>query len=155
MVKLHFNGLVQEGRSSIANALELHLSCTDPLISSVEITLFWLIIAAWGLVSNFQCKGLFIISIFNRGQFWPSSPASVCVCVCPWVSLKLVHTITCDLFNIGSPNLNQRCKTPWLGSLLFWEAINLEPHCFTVSTLCVYWSKQLRVIWLLTSLLLD
>ena len=28
----HFDGLVQERRNSIANALELRLSCTDPSI---------------------------------------------------------------------------------------------------------------------------
>ena len=28
----HFEGLVQERRNSIANALELRLSCTNPLI---------------------------------------------------------------------------------------------------------------------------
>ena len=31
--RTHCNGLVQERRNSIANALELCLSCTDPLIS--------------------------------------------------------------------------------------------------------------------------
>ena len=39
--KTHIDGLVQERRNSIANALELWLSCTDPLIlciiSSVSI----------------------------------------------------------------------------------------------------------------------
>ena len=29
---LYFDGLVQERRNSIANALELHLSCTNPMI---------------------------------------------------------------------------------------------------------------------------
>ena len=29
---LHYDGLVQERRNSIANALELHLSCTTPSI---------------------------------------------------------------------------------------------------------------------------
>ena len=31
-LKSHIDGLVQERRNSIANALELHLSCTKPLI---------------------------------------------------------------------------------------------------------------------------
>ena len=30
--KVHIDGLVHERRNSIANALELHLSCTKPLI---------------------------------------------------------------------------------------------------------------------------
>ena len=32
----HFDGLVQERRISIANALELHLSCTNPLICALD-----------------------------------------------------------------------------------------------------------------------
>ena len=32
---VYFNGLVQERRNSIANALELRLSCTNPLIESL------------------------------------------------------------------------------------------------------------------------
>ena len=52
-----------------------------------------------------------------------SSPASVCVCPCVcvslWVNHLLVHAITRDPFKLGSPNLDQRCKRPWLRSLLF------------------------------------
>ena len=32
LLNYHFNGLLQERCNSIANALELHLSCTNPLI---------------------------------------------------------------------------------------------------------------------------
>ena len=57
-----------------------------------------------------------------------SLPASVCVSVC--VSLcgnhLLVRAITWDPFKLGSPNLDQRCKRPWLRSLLFWGAIDLD-----------------------------
>ena len=81
--------------------------------------------------------------------FRPSSHWSVSFCVClsiclslclssnwPWSSksnfnikvklytihsLWLVHAITHPLFTLGSPNLDQRCKTPWSRSLLFWE----------------------------------
>ena len=42
-------------------------------------------------------------------------PAFVCI----YVNHKFVCTITCDLFSIGSLNLNQKWKTPWLRSLLF------------------------------------
>ena len=34
ILKIHFDGLVQERRNSIANALELHLSCTKPSLYS-------------------------------------------------------------------------------------------------------------------------
>ena len=55
-----------------------------------------------------------------------SSPASVCVSVCVCVNHLLVRAITWDLFKLGSPNLDQRCKRPWLRSLLFWGAIDLD-----------------------------
>ena len=55
-----------------------------------------------------------------------SSPASVCVSVCVCVNHLLVRAITWDPFKLGSPNLDQRCKRPWLRSLLFWGAIDLD-----------------------------
>ena len=44
-----------------------------------------------------------------------SSPASVCLSVCPCVCINhmLVCTITPQPFKLESPNLDQRCKTPW------------------------------------------
>ena len=67
-------------------------------------------------------------------QFWPSGIVITCVSVCVrvyvFVSLcvnhLLVRTITRDPFKLESPNLDQRCKRPWLGSLLFWRAIDLD-----------------------------
>ena len=74
--------------------------------------------------------------IFTRGQFWPSGIviACVCVCVCPCVCVcvslcvnhLLVRAITRDPFKLGSPNLDQRCKRPWLRSLLFLGVIDLD-----------------------------
>ena len=68
---------------------------------------------------------------FNRGQFWP--PGIVVACVCPSVRrsvqpsvTKFVGAITRDLFKLGSPNLDQRCKRPWLRSLLYFGAIDLD-----------------------------
>ena len=34
--------------------------------------------------------------------------------------------ITHQPFKPGSPNLDHMCKAPWLRSLLFWEAIDLD-----------------------------
>ena len=72
---------------------------------------------------------------FTRGQFWPSGIVVACVClsVCPSVRPSvcvygkhvLVRTITHDTFKVGSPNLDHRCKRPWLRSLLFWEVFDL------------------------------
>ena len=41
------------------------------------------------------------------------------VCVRPCVIHKLVRVITHHPFQLGSPNLDQRCKRPWLRSLIF------------------------------------
>ena len=44
----------------------------------------------------------------------------VCVCVSVWVSIFLVRAITQGQLKLGSSNLDQRCKTPMLSSVLFW-----------------------------------
>ena len=60
---------------------------------------------------------------FTQGQFWPSGIVVACMwlCVCVHVSVnhEFVRTITHQPFKLGSPNLDQRCKRPWLRSLLF------------------------------------
>ena len=67
-------------------------------------------------------------------MFWPSGIdcrclpfgcVSVCVCVraCVCINHLLVRAITRVSFKLGSPNVNQRCKTPWLKSLF--EQLNL------------------------------
>ena len=48
------------------------------------------------------------------------------VCVCLSVNHKLVRAIIHQPFKLGSPNLVQRSKTPWLRSLLFFGAIDLD-----------------------------
>ena len=57
-----------------------------------------------------------------------SSPASVglCVCMCVCINHELVRTITHRPFKLGSPNLDQRCKTPWFRSLLFLGMLDLD-----------------------------
>ena len=42
----------------------------------------------------------------------------------PCVNHLLVRALTRDPFKLGSPNLNHRCKRPWLRSLLFWGVID-------------------------------
>ena len=51
---------------------------------------------------------------------------SVCVSVRPCVNHELVRAITCHPFKLESPNLDHKCKTPWLRSLLFLGLIDLE-----------------------------
>ena len=48
-----------------------------------------------------------------------SLPACMYVCVRLSVNHKFVRTITHQPFKLGSPNLDQRCKRPWLRALLF------------------------------------
>ena len=52
----------------------------------------------------------------------------VCMCVCVPVSVnhELVRAIIHQPFKLGSPNLDQRCKRPWLRSLFFCGAIDLD-----------------------------
>ena len=52
----------------------------------------------------------------------------VCVCVCVRVSVnhEFVREITHQLFKLGSPNLDQRCKRPWLRALLFCGMIDRD-----------------------------
>ena len=66
--------------------------------------------------------------VFTRGQFLPSGivVACVCVCVCLCVNHLLFRAITRDPLKLGSPNLDQRCKRPWLRSLLFCGLIDLD-----------------------------
>ena len=53
---------------------------------------------------------------------------SVCVCpsVCVSVNPELVCTINHHAFKLEPLNLDKRCKTTWLRSLLFWGAIDLD-----------------------------
>ena len=74
--------------------------------------------------------------LFTRGQFWPSGIVVACVCVCVHVCVSVclcvnhdfVHVITLHPFKLESPNLEHRCKTPWLRSLLFCGVIDLDLH---------------------------
>ena len=70
-------------------------------------------------------------TLFTRGQFWPSGFVVACVCpsVRPSVRLsitKFVRAITHQLFKLVPPNLDQRCKRPWLRSLLFCGTIDRD-----------------------------
>ena len=51
---------------------------------------------------------------------------SVCVCVSVSITCLSAHAITRDPFKLGSPNLDQRYKRPWLRSQSFWGAIDLD-----------------------------
>ena len=48
----------------------------------------------------------------------------MCVYVCVSVNHELVRAIIHQPFKLGSPNLDQRCRRPWLRSLLFCGVID-------------------------------
>ena len=70
-------------------------------------------------VKNFsQKKKKFLFLPEASFGLWVFSlPASVCLSVYVCINHLFVRTITHQLFKLGSPNLNHRCKTPWLRSL--------------------------------------
>ena len=74
----------------------------------------------------FPCVNGISTIFITRGQFWPPGIVVACVCVCVCINHFFVRTITRHLFKLGSPNSVQRSKTPWLRSLLFWGAIDLD-----------------------------
>ena len=71
----------------------------------------------------------FSSSFITQGQFWPSGIVVACVCLdirvsaCVCINHLFVRALTRNPFKLGSPNLDQGCKTPWLRSLLFWGVI--------------------------------
>ena len=75
---------------------------------------------------QYQNHGFVSIWVFTRGQYWPSGIVVACVCVyvCLSVNHEFVRAIIHQPFKLGSPNLDQRCKRPWLRSLLFCGVID-------------------------------
>ena len=72
-----------------------------------------------------------IVSSFSRRSvlaFGYCSCLRLSVCVSVRVCGKhlLVRTITHHPFNLGSPNLDHRCKRPWLRSQLFCGVIDID-----------------------------
>ena len=65
-------------------------------------------------------------NVFTRGQFWLSGIVVACVCVCVSINHGFVRAITHQPFKLGSPNLDQMCKRPWLRALLFCGMIDRD-----------------------------
>ena len=72
----------------------------------------------------FHCKDAILQLLLPEASFG-LRVLSLPLSVRPSVT-KFVRAITHHPFKLGSPNLDQRCKTPWLRSLLFLGAINLD-----------------------------
>ena len=75
-------------------------------------------------------KSVMFLPEASFGLLGLSLPAS-CLCVCVHLSVrpsitKLVCAMTHDPLKLGSWNLDQRCKTAWLRSLLLFGTIDLD-----------------------------
>ena len=121
-VFLRTHKLVEEGHTQVSNYTCTKTSVRAPhwRLSASQITWF----AIWTtwihlLPYPFLPEASFGLRVL-------SSPASVGLCVCVCINHELVRTITHRPFKLGSPNLDQRCKTPWFGSLLFLGMIDLD-----------------------------
>ena len=81
-----------------------------------------------------QSRSMSIVMNSTNAAFYPRPVLAfgycrclrVCVCVCLSVNHQLVRAVTHQPFKLKSPNLDQRCKRPWLRSLLFSGMIDLE-----------------------------
>ena len=62
------------------------------------------------------CKKPFYLRPVLPFGYWRCLRVYVCVCVCVRVSVdhEFVRAITHQPLKLGSPNLDQRCKRPWL-----------------------------------------
>ena len=102
------------------------------LVSSLDIavvSLFETYYAIWfhgsqqdqGMSKHIIDSFVVLLPEASFGLWVLSSPASVCLLVCPYVCINhlLVRPITHQLFKLESPNSDQRCKAPWLRCLKF------------------------------------
>ena len=69
---------------------------------------------------------IFINFIFTWGQFWPSGIVASCVCLCVCPSVRQSHACPRDNSSPVSARITkfERCKRPWLRSLLFCGTID-------------------------------
>ena len=100
------------------DVVELFEKCAFDLRDTQGIALIEIITGdfLWWILLPKASFGLRVLSL----------PASVSVCVRPCVNHKLVRAITHHQFQLGSPNLDQRCKSPRLRSLLFCGTIDRD-----------------------------
>ena len=110
---------------------EWDITVIQPISSTSTSELFRIaLVDIWIDLYLIKFQFLAILCVFTRGQFWPLGvvDAWVCLCVCVrlCVNHKLVRAITHHPFQLGSPNLDQRCKRPWLRSLLFSGTIDRD-----------------------------
>ena len=142
-------------RTIIYVILHLFIICNDlwcqlPFFTRGQ---FWPsgIVVACVCVSVSLCVNHLLVRAITRDPFKLGSPNLKHRCKRPWLRsllfwrvidlylqgqiylqsqnlphFELVRAITHHPFKLGPPNLDQRCKIPWLRSLLFWGLIELD-----------------------------
>ena len=122
-----FAGL--RGRGGLGVLLDMSIHRSPPITGAVSCTLVGLNSSPPGQNGRHCgrpiCSNGFLPEA-SYGLRVLSSPASVCMCVCVSVNHQFVRKITCHRLKLQSPKLDQKCKTPWLRSLLFLGFIDLE-----------------------------
>ena len=86
-------------------------SCADDVQRRFRVMFTWL---------HFYPRPVLAFGYCHHLRLW------VCVSVCVCINHELVRTITHRPFKLGSPNLDQRCKTPGFRTLLFSGMIDLD-----------------------------
>ena len=104
--------------------------------SYAELIVCWILwnTFKWNFIQNSNVLIAEICCLQYVSHFYPRPVLAfgycrclrVCVCVCLSVNHQLVRAITHQPFKLEPPNLDQRCKRPWLRSLLFFGAVDLE-----------------------------
>ena len=95
------------------------------------ISTFFLYCMVWHCPSI--CLSVYFMPLLPEASFafkyFHCLHLSGCVCLCVYlcVNLEVALIITCHLFKIEPPDLNQKCKTPWLGSVFFCGMIDHDP----------------------------
>ena len=125
LVSFRFDGLLQERRNSIANALELRLSCTNPsnfihilLGDFIGIgTILWLSQCQWSspetwVTKTCLCSNLsYLISIFKLG-FWLARGTHSHQAITSYTQKWLLTTFDCSTYFLC--NSGPRRKWEWI-----------------------------------------
>ena len=119
----------------------IHVQCS--------VDLMWQFVLFSKISIVLPLSQLATVFFLTRGQFWPSGIVVACVCVCVSVCVS-VGAITRDPFNLGSPNLDERCRRLWskfllnLGQLIltfnakFNLKVRIYPHFELIRTITHY-----------------
>ena len=84
-----------------------------------------------GLSSKVKSTNMICMQLSSQMAFLPEASfglrvLSLPACVCVSINHEFVRAITHQPFKLGSPNLGQKCKRPWLRTLLFCGMIDRE-----------------------------